>query len=71
MSTSFTHSDLLAALRSPDAAEVKRNFIQRYNAQRARYERAYAIVTRSMRQCRETYCWIPVKLHDRSFVHQT
>lgn len=66
----FTHSDLLAGLRSLEAAEVKRKFIERYNAQRTRYERAYAIVTQSMRQCRETYCWIPVRLHDRSFVQR-
>lgn len=68
MPTTFTHQDLLKGLRSPGAARVRRKVIQRYNEQRTRYERAYAIVTRSMRQCRDVYAWIPVRLHDRSFV---
>jgi len=64
----LTHAIFLETLKSKAADRVKEKLIRLQKHRREKYERAYAMVTQSMKQCRPYYPWIPVKLHDRSFV---
>ena len=66
--SSLSHAIFLRTLRSAAADRVKREYIKKYNERRDRYEYVYHMVTNSMRARRDAYPWIPLRLHDWSFV---
>lgn len=65
------HAAFLQALRGTAAGRARALVIANYEKQRHRYQRAYAIITDSMRAARQKYdtcAWIPPCLYDRSFI---
>lgn len=66
MSSSERSQVLRDGLASTAAKQLIARLRHYCNEKKRRYDRAYAIITNSMRQRRDVYGWVPIVLYDRS-----
>ena len=62
----MNHEVFRSVLISAEANALRRALLSQIKDRQERYEKAYRMITESMRQCRGTYGWIPLVLYDRS-----